>query len=282
MSRTPTADAQRSILTQVARASLPVCPRVGHGRAASSPTLWPSVYRGFPAHDPPASWHVFRHVPSRAPRPSACYPGFARASDGSTAARGCAWPPSCGLDDRRLGSPEHPPPDAPKHRRRRAHVSDRPTPRCLSSTTCRGEPDLLVRRLKRLGVNDVEQADQRDRGPSGDRAPEFRPRASRCHDAGIDGFAGAPRRLSRAAASTISVCVISTLDEIEPVRPLRRAGRRGLHLQAVRPDAAARASWPAWRRRRWPPHARRAAAQADASRRSAHAAARWCPRRCVN
>src|SRR3954452_24729334 len=55
------------------------------GGPRSLPTLWPGVYRGFPAHDPPASWHVFRHVPSRAPWPSACYPGFARASDGSAA-----------------------------------------------------------------------------------------------------------------------------------------------------------------------------------------------------
>ena len=76
----------------------------------------PACTVGFPPMNPPARWHVSRHVPSRASRHSTRYRGFARASRGSAAgARSALGRDPAACTHRVAGAPEHPALDAPGH-----------------------------------------------------------------------------------------------------------------------------------------------------------------------
>ena len=220
MSRTPTAEARSDRSRRMRPRLAPGVPEGSvKGGPRSLPTLWPGVYRGFPAHDPPASWHVSRHVPSRAPRPSSCYPGFARASDGSAAgARLRLRRDPAAWTHRGLGAPEHPALDAPKHWRPTSRtVSESPNAAVLVVDDVPENRDLLVRRLKRLGINDVEQAANGIEALAAIERKNFDLVLLDIMMPELDGFGVLERLKQSGRINDLPVVVISALNEIEPV-----------------------------------------------------------------
>ena len=99
--------------------------------------------------------------------------------------------------------------------------------------------DLLVRRLKRLGINDVEQAANGIEALAAIERKNFDLVLLDIMMPELDGFGVLERLKQSGRINDLPVVVISALNEIEPVVRYR-AGRGGFHLQAVQPDAAAR------------------------------------------
>ena len=135
--------------------------------------------------------------------------------------------------------------------------------------------DLLVRRLKRLGINDVEQAANGIEALAAIERKNFDLVLLDIMMPELDGFGVLERLKQSGRINDLPVVVISALNEIEPVVRCVELGAEDFMFKPFNPDAAARA------RHGQPgeegaarPNARRAAAQADGARRSAHAAAR--------
>ena len=157
--------------------------------------------------------------PHAHPGRRACYRGFARASDGSAA--GARLRLAAILRpgrSRGTGAPEHPALDAPKHWRPTSRtVSESPNAAVLVVDDVPENRDLLVRRLKRLGINDVEQAANGIEALAAIERKNFDLVLLDIMMPELDGFGVLERLKQSGRINDLPVVVISALNEIEPV-----------------------------------------------------------------